>query len=326
MTQKSSIQARKSNVRWLIVALVLSFSTTGWAQSKPWEQADVKVKRIKPADLPSREESSFPSVLKSKNILPKPTTLEQRKSLGKKVEPMVVEIVAILPPPNSFQRNPTLVRGHATWVSAEENGANPVLVTTMHWLEGAQAIYVSPENLRTPNGPRDNLPRARNRSLGSLSAGGLVREILKKSDELVSLESIEIDMHRNLLTLVPGSSESKLQTPKRGLTFFDVQRQSPTYIYGYSPMLGPNPRAALFFPIDASEALSFYLQTDFPATLGAPLVTIDAELVAITAMRHPEEQARTLVVPPLALEKYVERVQGLRTSSLVEEVSEEEEK
>jgi len=323
MTTESSMKTQKLLVALLIIAWSLPIASIASGQTESWEEPDIKVKRIKPADLPSQEESAFPSVLKSKNILPKPTTLEQRRSLGAKLHPMVVEVVAIIAPPNSFQRNPMMIRGHATWISAEQDGSNPILVTNAHWVRKATALYVVENLQKAPQ--KDRLPRASRSSLNAFQVGGKVKELLRRKDEIPNLRPIEADIHRNLVTLVDDGGKTPLETPPRGLTFFDVEGQSPTNIFGYSPMLGPNARPALFFPVEASEALAFYLQTNFNAALGAPLVTIDASLVAITAMRHPEEAERTLVIPPLALRRYAERVQGLRTSDRVETVEEEQE-
>lgn len=282
----------------------------------------MKVKRIKPADLPSQEESAFPDVLKSTRVLPRPTTLEQLRSLSSKIEAHVVEVVVVLEPQSRMQRNPLVVRGHATWISAHSDGRDPVLVTNAHWLNNASEILLAPKTERDPS--QQNRPTARRVSPQSVSLTGAADDILAKRDSLQVLVPQEIDIHRNLATL-KASGDSTLSSPSKGLTFFDVEGQSPTNVFGFSPLVGPNALATQFFEVEADEALAFYLQTDFPGSIGAPIVTIDARLIALTAMRDPENPSRTLTIPPLALRRYVEKVQGLREAGLVENIDDADE-
>lgn len=288
--------------------LTLFFSASAMAQ-QPFDS--VVVKRIKPADLPGPEESALPGVLRGA-VLPKVPTTDQIDRMFAFTRSRTVEVVAEFPPVSSLQKTPLILSGQAVWLSGHPDGKNPVLVTPAHWVDGSRNIRIRAAS------PRENtrsLPTASVTNIRSVTLDARAQEILNSPD-LKSAKVAHLDKHRNLAIL----QTDDLVAPETGLTFFPMQRQSPTYLYGVSPLLD-SPRMATILQTDARKTeIVFYLVSDFPVSLGAVIVTPDAHIVAMTAMPHPEEQHLTLVIPPLAIQRFVESFQGISERPLEETV------
>lgn len=292
--------------------MILIFLCTGISAAVAQQPFDsVTVKRIKPADLPGPEETVLPNVLRGA-VLPRIPRTEEIDRMYERTRAATLEVIAEFPPVSSLQKTPLILRGQAVWISALPDGSNPILVTPAHWVDGSKQIKVRPP--RTQPGAKD-LPMAKTVELTSLTSDKQVREILK-DPAWKTAQVLHIDKHRNLAALKVEGVES----PSAGLTFFPVQRQSPTYLYGVSALLD-SPRMVTILQTDPNRSeIIFYLISDFPVSLGAPIVTPESNLVALTALPHPEEPHLTLIVPPLALQRFVETVQGIYTPILVEPV------
>jgi len=292
----------------LTILIFLSLGISGALAQQPFDS--VTVKRIKPADLPGPEETVLPNVLRGA-ILPRIPRSEEIDQMYVRTRAASLEVIAEFPPVSSLQKTPLILRGQAVWISALPDGSNPILVTPAHWVDGSRQIKVRPP--QTQPGAKD-LPMAKTVDLKALTSDRQVREILK-DPAWKTASVLHIDKHRNLAAL-----QIEGDTPATGLTFFPVHRQSPTYLYGVSVLLD-SPRMTTILQTDPNRSeIVFYLVSDFPVSLGAPIVTPEANLVALTALPHPDEPHLTLITPPLALQRFVETVQGIHTPLLSEPV------
>lgn len=295
-------------LKYCILLLLLSFPLS--AQ----ESFDsITVKRIKPADLPDPSESVLPDVLRGA-LMPKIPNTRDIENMYKTGRSAMVEVIVELAPTSSLQRDPIIMRGQAVWLSANQDASSPVLVTPAHWVDGARRIFVAKPQTQ-PNS-RD-LPKARVTTLSGLNTRRDIKKIATDPN-WTEVKVGSIDKHRNLATI-------EHDAPEKGLGFMDVSKQSPTYLYGVSALVDA-PQQAMILQVDPGESdIVFYLQSDYPVALGAPLITPSAEVVALTAMHHPERPELTLIIPPLALKHFVEIQQGLKTSNLETDVDEDSE-
>lgn len=267
------------------------------------EFQEVEVKTIKPQDLPGPEESKFPTSLQSRNVLPAPASLDALRETAAELSDRVVEVVAVVRPNIGTVAPPIYVRGHAVWLSAAPDAANPVLVSPYHWLRDAEKIVVLPAKKRQKGQASLTERRTIQHPEGDLAK-------LVKSGDAIPVALQRADEHRNLAIL--SAPPDDLPVPTAGLAFFPYEGQSPTRAYGYSPQLGHALVETQFLETPPKEAeLVFYLQSTYPAILGAPIVADDGRVLALTAMRHPNDQDRTLVIPPGALTRFVKKAQGL---------------
>ena len=302
---------RRFHSGWVIaVTLSVLWVSPVFAQDPDGVVREVQVKIIKPADLPEPSESQIPTVLSGAAPLPRAANISEIVAAKGLVARNIVQIVAIYPSPSRFQKTRLMAKGHAVWLSAEDGAKRPVLVTAMHWVQGAEEIYAVPWS-ESQLSAKDNLPRAGLGSINDVISQGSVEAFKKKSPDRVPLKVHEPDEHRNLAALIPDETTKKwFSPPDTGLTFFDVNRHSATQIYGLSPLIGPNVRQTSIASNHRAE-LVYYLRSDFPGALGAPLFGPEGGVIGITAMRDYKEPTFTLVIPPLALRKYVERLQGI---------------
>lgn len=293
----------------------LATPSVAWAQedeefADDETEATVSVERIRPEDLPKPEESTFPSVLRQTDALPRPSSLEELRKGALEVAPRVVRVVTVQVPKPPIRPTPMLTEGHAVWVSAEDGGVRPVLLTLHSWLVDAKSIWVSPAGEKKQEG---SLPRAKRASLTEMSDSRSAEKFVRKAkrEGWTRVVPSKVDKHRNLTMLV-ADEDHQLDAPESGLRLFDTSSKPTTRVYGFSPAVGSALVATQYVEPTGELELSYYLQTTFPAVLGAPIVTDGGELVGITVFRHPEEPGRTLVVPPLSLDRYVTGAQGLR--------------
>jgi hypothetical protein len=180
-------------------------------------------------------------------------------------------------------------------------------VTTFHWLKDADAMFVHPSEKRREGA----LPEARRKKIDEMRPNADAVALLR-SGKLIPVELGNPDEHRNLTRLV--AHEGDELSRDRGFALFPIEGQSPSRVYGYSPQMGSALVETSFLqPRNTRKELVFYLQATYPGILGAPLVSADGRLIGITAMRHPYEQDRTLVIPPGAIRAYLTGVQGLES-------------
>lgn len=299
---------RKGSIARVFFFLIASLAASASAQELPdpaWKKSfdEVEVETIKPIDLPAPEESRFPTSLQSTDVLPRAPSLDALRATSSRVSDRVVEVIAVVRPKVGFATKPLYLRGHGVWISERDGASEPILVTPLHWVKGAERVLVVPSAKRRA-GQATQVPR---RSIANLHGDV---ESLAKSGDAVPVRLDRPDEHRNLVTLTAPPDD--LTPPDEGLRFFDYEGQSPTRVYGYSPAANHALVETRFIEPNARrDEIVFYLQSSYPVILGAPLLTDGGEVVGITAMRHPEDQERTLVVPPGALRRYVRHAQGL---------------
>jgi len=305
---------------------------------------EVDVDRVRPDDLPPRDDTSLPDVLRpvqrdddgasaspgggyDTDALPSPPDAAQLNRTAHTVSRRVWPLVAVVHPAGSLQESPSLYRGHAVAISSDP----PILVSSYAWLKNVDKVYLvlpadrTQESEQTDRDSRKGsstsedrdptdtrLPQAPHRDMADVSIGTGSNEWLDSNrDRLVQIDLFNPDRHRNLTTLVPRDL-SAIDLPSSGLELLDIDSDSPTRMYGHSPYAADASlqMATLAAERPAAEALSFYHQTTWRPAHGAPLVTTDGKLVTVTAMRHPGDPTdqMTLVIPPAPLRSYLEEV------------------
>lgn len=296
---------------------------------------EVDVNRVRPEDLPPRDDTSLPDVLRpvqqdgdgdstsagdgyDTDALPSPPDAAQLNRTAHTAARRVWPLVAVAHPAGSLQESPSLYRGHAVAIGSDP----PVLLSSYAWLKNVDKVYlVLPDDSDQPSDqttdddrdPTDTrLPHAPHRDMADVSIGTDSNEWLDSNrDRLLQVDLFNPDRHRNLTTLVPRDL-SAIDLPSSGLELLDTDSDSPTRMYGHSPYAteASLQMATLAAERPAAEALSFYLQTPWRPAHGAPLVTTDGKLVTLTAMRHPGDPSdqMTLVIPPAPLRSYLEEV------------------
>ena len=184
----------------ILSAFLLFSAASAHAQETPkpsWRKDfdKVEVKRIDPEDLPGPEESKFPTSLQSNNVLlPAPPKLETLRKTAAAISDRVVEVVAVTRPDLGLVSPQVYVRGHAVWLSAAPGGADPVLVTNLHWLKDAEKVVVLPADKRQSG----DAPQVSVRSI-SKQHGDLARLIKERRG--VAVTPVSADKHRNLVVL-----------------------------------------------------------------------------------------------------------------------------
>lgn len=267
---------------------------------------EIQVERITPDQLPQGRLNEDPRrVIQRPKRLPRAPTEEDLKRLGELLKPRVVEVMATYMPPQPYRQVPMLYRGHAIWVSAKEDGADPVLVTTQDWLKGAQEIYMVPPSMARQDNAK--LGHANIVTLESMGSNKELERFEKNKSKYIPLTLEQPDKWRNLTGLKGAKG-----LPGTGLKLLDLANAPVGYLYGYSPIAGGGVvPTTMLQKAPEQEALSYYWQTTYNAVLGAPLVDEDGEVVILNAMRHPSQEGFSLAIPPGALRYHVRQLQGI---------------
>lgn len=312
----------------LIAASVLLFAPSpSWAQEAPRQVRpgvhnfdEITVEHLRPEDLP--REGAFrppPIVDSSVDDLPRMLSVESLRRTRDSVASHTFELIALVQPAPPYRQTPMIYRGHALWVSAKEDQSSPVLISTHDWLEHAQAFYLVPSHVNTPDNGGQSAGSAGNagqqaafRSLESVTSGGIdFRWLQAHRNQLIELEISRGDRHRNLSAFRPRDP-ARLDRPATGLKVFDVRGQLPPQIFGYSPFISQDLAIATFLRSPPShESLAFYMQTDFQGILGAPIISPHGHLIALGALRNPYRSGVTLAIPPTSIEAFVKAMQAL---------------
>lgn len=290
-----------------IFCCVFAVSAQAHAQSdedRPnWQRNfdEVTVKRVRPGDLPTADESALPAALAKRSALPRPVELETLRTTSAKVAPLVLEVIVVPRQQSVLQQSSIVVRGEAAWISANEDGSAPHLVTNALYLTDAEHVFVRPA--QTAAQREGAIPHAARTDVRKMTLGSEVRALLK-DPSLIAVEVIAPDKHRNLAVL--WSDDARFVRPATGLTLFPVDDEATSSVFGFSHTVGSTLVVTTFLaPSDRREELAYYLHCSFPAILGAPLIDATGRVVAVTAMRHPDTPERTLVIPPRALRHYL---------------------
>lgn len=266
----------------------------------------VDVERVQPSDLPSNSESKLPDVVRDSESPGAPPSRDQLRRTADRVDRRLFTVVAVDETEAPGEATPIVERGHALFVQPPDGGP-PVLVSSLYWLSDASEIYIHPD-AETSASSDDTTPSPERRSLGESTAGGTEQAWLEEHrDELVEARLYHPDRHRNLVAVVP-SRTSAVALPSSGLEFFDLE-ESPGRLYGFSPKTGTQLSETTILPGRPDQrALKFYLQTTYAAAYGAPIVSGDGRLLAMTAFKHPDDSGIVLVLPPEAIRKYLDEL------------------
>lgn len=265
----------------------------------------VEVQQLRPEQITGALPEEDPATLLKPNLtLSDPLTEAQLEALHKKIAANTMEVIALHMPPQPYEQIPMIYRGHAVWLSAQPDGKNPVLVTTLAWLQDAREIYMVP----TPEAPSKLTRKGpKELSIEQLSTGrDAWRAFEKHKKDYIRLELAAHDELRGLALLSPNAQGK----PARGLELFDPEREQLDTLYGYSYLYPDRLTPSRLLPDRPSqEEISFFFLSDYVATLGAPLCTSDGHVLMLNALPHPRNAALTLAIPPRALRQFVERHQ-----------------
>jgi hypothetical protein len=260
--------------------------------------------RVRPDGVPDHDLVERPPALLEQGKLPVAPSEATIKELSTKLHAHTFEIAAELMPPQPYRQVPMIYRGHAVLLSMHEDGSAPVLVTSLEWLRDADAIYL------LPNDPKQRsaaLPTAKATTLDAMTAGGLdAEEFDAQKHRLTKLKRVAPDTWRGLVSLTPdGNARQRL--PSTGLPILDLQKNTLSAVYGYSPATGATPVPTNLMPPPTHDdaSLQFFFRSHFPAILGAPLTDQDGHLVGLSAIRHPSQPHISLIIPAGALRAYV---------------------
>lgn len=268
---------------------------------------DVQVERVQPDEIPDFRpglpDGASSSVRASD--LPRTLTGDQLQRVSAHVAASTVEILALSRPPSTYRQTPMVFRGHALWISPSGTGEDPVLISTADWLDDADEIYAIDGDV------------SQALSRGGLELGGHKPQPLddvmadrqalieRHRHDLVALDVEKSNRHVNLARLTTEGDEA-LDAPAKGLVLHDMDSIMPGSIFGYSPAVSSDVTPTGYENSDELEReYSFYFLVSFQAILGAPIVTTEGKLLAITALRYPEDTAKSLAIPPGAIHAFL---------------------
>lgn len=271
------------------------------------------ITRVTPDGLPNRilKPQSY-DLIRRPTRLPSPPRRTQLVTLEKTLTGKVVRVIALVMPPRPYRQVPMVYEGHAVWMSQKKDAGAPVLISTLNWLEGAQTIYLAPQP-KTPSSA-GMLQRSRIVKISDLNTSDAgartLRHIQANPKAYTALTRTSPDRNRNLVEL-KGVMAPKRQ-PK-GLTTFDAKTTPLSYAYGYTP--GPTAglkNTSVLAGQAPQEALQYYLQNTYAGILGAPVVSLQGEVIGLNAMRNPTQATVSLAVPHQALRDFVKQQQGIK--------------
>lgn len=267
---------------------------------------NVAIKEITPTGLDKLQLEEPTSMIRDARSLPEPPSAEQLSELTRTMAANVVRVAALHMPPQPYEQIPMIYYGHAVWLSAKEDGSDPVLVSTSDWLDGAQEIYVIPPDEDTLSADTDYTKRdATTISLRAATSGKKqLREFKRAARDYTAAKLHAVDSFRGLAHL-------KVESPRdTGLALFDTKKEALPYLYGYSPYAPELLVPTTILPReDKEEYLAYFFQTSYQGISGAPIVARDGRVVMLSALRHPKNPKRGLAIPPGSLRQFVQASQ-----------------
>lgn len=267
---------------------------------------DVTIKEVSPTGLDKLQLEEPTSMIRDARALPEPPSADQLGALTVTMAANIVRVAALHMPPQPYEQIPMIYYGHAVWLSAKEDGSDPVLVSTSDWLDGAREIYVIPPDEETLSADTDYTRRdATTFSLQSATSGKQrVRDFKRAARNYTPVKLQAVDTFRGLALL-----ETKDQRGA-GLALFDTKKEALPYLYGYSPYAPELLVPTTILPReDKEEYLAYFFQTSYQGISGAPVVARDGRVVMLSALRHPKNPKRGLAIPPGALRQFVQASQ-----------------
>ncbi len=275
----------------------------------PFESFDeVEVTRVSPDEIPDFRPglpSQAPSRMDASN-LPRTLSGSQLERVSSHVAAATVEIIAVQRPPSHYRQTDMIYRGHALWISASRSGDDPELVSTADWISDASELYAVDGDV------------SQALSKGGLELGGHDPQPLddvmadrrglleRHRSDLVELQVEESNRHVNLARLAAAEGE-EFAGPETGLILHDMDAVMPGSIFGFSPAVGQTMTPVGYNDSsDLEREYSFYFLVNFRAILGAPIVTAEGRLLAINALRYPEDPKQSLAIPPGAIHAFMQ--------------------
>lgn len=294
----------------LLFLITSTLTSSAFAQDgdpSPFRSFDeFTVERIRPEQIPDyRPGLPQGSSTQSLADLPRALSSEQMRRVARTAQSTTMQIIAVHTPPKPYRSAPLIYRGHALWTSPHEDGSQPLLITTADWLDEADSIYLFTPDQDARSAPNHDvhLSPAPHQPFQQHSVANQ-NFIDDHADELTPLFIERADRHFNLAHLAAHDPE-QLSPPSKGLILHNMDHTMPGAIFGYSPDLGTTILPLNYIRRKLDDSLSFYFLTDFSAILGAPILGAEAQLLAISALRHPEKPAWSLAIPPGAIHAFL---------------------
>lgn len=273
----------------------------------------VTVERVTPDGLPNRtlKPQSYDRIRRPTR-LPSPPTKAQLNALETTLQDKVVRVIALVMPPQPYRQVPMVYEGHAVWMSQKDAAASPVLVSTLNWLETAQTIYLAPQPKTPASG--GTLQRSKIVKLSDLQTSDAgartLAHIRANPASYTALKRTSGDRQRNLVELTGVPVKAR---PAKGLATFDAKATPLSYAYGFTPGATAGLKNTAILAGQApQEALQYYVQNTYAGILGAPVVSLQAEVIGLNAMRNPAQASVSLAVPHQALRDFVMQRQGIQ--------------
>lgn len=274
---------------------------------------EVRVEEVRPEDLGGGLLLEDPASLLNPVIEDAVLEIseEKREALRVRVASSVVEVVALHMPPEPYEQIPMIYRGHGVWLSGKSDGSDPVLISTLAWLQDAKEIYVVPSEPGTRDkkkkkGRKPELS-AQELTLKQVASGKEAWRAFKKNKkDYIRVLPERPDRMRGLVMLTTKAKG----TPAKGLTLLPADTTSLNYLFGYThihPELLTNAR--LMPTRSGLDEISFFFLNTYSATLGAPVFNERAQVVMLNALPNPKDGGTTLAIPPGALRDFVAAAQ-----------------
>ncbi len=270
---------------------------------EPLPRFDVKETRVDPTEAAPALEDPMRAIKRplSLSLPPRDSALE---ATARRIAPAIVTVLAVKTPPRPFQQIPTVTRGHGVFISGDE-GEPPVLISTLDWLEGAEAIYLAPPVIREVYDNRAGLILPTQTTARDVTVGAIDADFLEENRaQLTPLKLTRPDRSRNLTQL----TGERVIPPAKGLALYDLSKPI-AHTYSYTQLVKPERLAVVNIAPTrpAEEGVQFYFQVSACASLGAPILSASGELLMLTVMRHPQDPKLTLTIPPGALRHYLKQ-------------------
>ncbi len=303
----------------LIISTLLCIC--GVAQSASAQQldsrtfSDVTIKTVRPDELGGNIPLENPAdllnpVLESTLI---ELDIDEREALRARVASNVVEVVALHMPPKPYEQIPMIYRGHAVWLSTQDDGSDPVLISTLSWLQDAREIYIIPRDTKKTSKKKEKArdtrigEGAQLRTLEQVSSGKEAwRAFKKKKKDYVRVTPKNEDSMRGLVWLTTDAKG----TPAKGLPLIPEDTKTLNFLFGYTHLLPEIIADVVLAPSRSDvEAISFYFLNSYQATLGAPVFNEKGQVIMLNALPNPSDAQSTLAIPPGALRDYITSIQ-----------------
>lgn len=268
---------------------------------------DVRVEHVTPDEIPNFQPGLPRGASSQMDVddLPRSLSGERMTQVTEHVAAATIEVVAVQRPPAPYRSTDMIYRGHALWISVDDTGEDPVLVSTADWLEDADEIYAVDgpvSRALSESGLEPGTQESQSLDDFRADTDGLLE---RNRSSLARLDVVDSSRHVNLARL-EAIDDQKLHRPTYGLVVHPMDATMPQTIFGFSPSVATSMTPVGYRHSDELEMeYSFYFLVTYQAILGAPIVGTDGRLIGISALRYPEEPEMSLAIPPGAIHGFV---------------------